>query len=134
MVMRLAQSFYFVADMNGVACYQMYPLGIFDAGNYLCVFTFVFVQAETYTGFDVVFGYDGCAAELRVLPFYVVDPLRFERSVFVGELEFVPFVEKRQHGNIHFHIILQLLERFAVCLLLPVFRLPVCFRVLPDQR
>ena len=87
----LSNIFYFVADINLLVGHISYPLIIF----YSCYLGEVLSVAGT-AWLDVVFGANGGAIELWVLSFYEVLSSRFERSVFVCELEFVAFLKVRQ--------------------------------------
>jgi len=89
-----------MTDIDSVFGDEVYPLYIFDSGYHFHALS-VAGTARLYVGFCA----DGCASELRVLPFYVVHTFGSEGSVFVGELESVAFVEQMQHGYFYFHII-----------------------------
>ena len=86
-----------MADIDGMFGDEVNPLDILDTCNHLHI-----LSVSGATGLYVGFCADGCTVEFGILSFYVVHTLGFERTVFVGELEFVPFVKQMQHGYSYF--------------------------------
>ena len=96
----LSYSCYFVANIDSMFFYEVYPLGILDACN--DVHTFAFSSTARN---DVVVAADGGTMEFGILSLNVIYFIGFQSAVFVGELKSVSFVKKVQHCYFDFHII-----------------------------